>query len=265
MTFLIYILLGIFAGTLSGIFGIGGGLVIVPTLLFCFKLLDFPSAYIMHMTIGTSLGIILVTVSNSMYGHHLNKNIDWAIIKKIVLFLLIGAFTGSFVSKDLATDTLELIFAAYVVIVSIKMFLEVKIERELRETSSVLYSIVGFIIGFKSTILGIGGGTISIPFLTWRGQPMKVAVGVSATLGIPIALAGATSYMYNGYGISELPKYSLGYVYLPAVVGVTLTSSFFARIGAKLSHRLPQDKMKKGFAIFLMIVAVKMIYQIIKR
>lgn len=259
MTFLIYIGLGIFAGMLSGIFGIGGGLVIVPTLLICFKYLGFPENHVMHLTIGTSLSIILVTVSNSMYGHHLNKNIDWNIVKKIVIPLIIGALAGSFVSKEIAANTLEVIFSIYVVLVSIKMFMDIKIDRELKKTGRSLYSIVGFIIGFKSTILGIGGGTISIPFLTWRGQPMKKAVGVSASLGVPIALAGAASYIYNGLGLPDLPEYSLGFVYLPAVGGVVLTSSFFARIGAKISHKLPQQKMKKGFALFLMIVAVKMI------
>ncbi|EQC45730.1 sulfite exporter TauE/SafE family protein [Bacteriovorax sp. Seq25_V] len=261
MTFLIYIGLGIFAGTLSGIFGIGGGLVIVPTLLFCFKILNFPEEYAMHMAVGTSLSIILVTVANSMYGHHKNSNVDWSIVKKIFISIVIGAFVGSFVSKDLAADTLEVIFSIYVVVVSLKMFSDIKVERELKPTSMTLYSVVGFIIGFKSALLGIGGGTISIPFLTWRGQPMKKAVGVSAALGIPIALSGSASYILNGYGNPNLPEYSLGYVYLPALVGVVLTSSYFARVGAKISHRLPQAQMKKGFAIFLMIVAIKMIYQ----
>tara|TARA_R110002072_G_scaffold1989_2_gene16368 strand:- start:83062 stop:83856 length:795 start_codon:yes stop_codon:yes gene_type:complete len=261
MTFLIYIGLGIFAGMLSGVFGIGGGLVIVPTLLFCFKLLNFPEEYVMHMAIGTSLSIILVTVTNSMYGHHLNKNVDWKIVRKIFTSIVIGAFVGGFVSKQLAAHTLEIIFSIYVVLVSAKMFADIKVERDLKPTSNILYSAVGFIIGFKSTILGIGGGTISIPFLAWRGLPMKKAVGVSASLGIPIALAGATSYIYNGYANPALPEYSLGFIYLPALFGVVLTSSYFARVGAKLSHKLPQQKLKKAFAFFLLIVAIRMISQ----
>lgn len=261
LTFSIYIALGVFAGMLSGLFGIGGGLVIVPTLLICFKILHFPEAHTMHMAIGTSLAIILVTVTNSMYGHHLNRNVDWEISRKIFVAIVIGAITGSFVSKDLAASTLEIIFSVYVVLVSIKMFMDVKVERELKSTSDHMYRFVGLIIGFKSTILGIGGGTISIPFLTWRGHPMKKAVGVSASLGIPIALAGAGSYIYTGYKLDGLPEYSLGYVYLPAVAGVVLTSTYFARLGAKISHKLPQQKMKKGFATFLLIVAIKMISQ----
>ena len=257
MTYLIYIGLGVFAGLLSGIFGIGGGFVIVPTLLFCFKLLGFPPEHIMHMAIGTSLSIILVTVTNSMYAHHLNKNIYWRITKKMFFAIVVGAMGGGFVSKDLAAKTLEIIFSVYVSLVSIKMLMDVKVERYLKPTKDFQYWIVGFIIGFKSTILGIGGGTISIPFLTWRGLPMKKAVGISASLGIPIALAGVASYIYNGMKLTNLPEYSMGYVYLPALIGVVLTSSFFARIGAKLSHNLDQQKLKKAFALFLMLIALK--------
>ncbi|MFT6604564.1 MAG: putative membrane protein YfcA, partial [Bacteriovoracaceae bacterium] len=196
---------------------------------------------------------------NSTYGHYLNKNIDWKIVKKFLGPLIIGALAGSFVSKEIAADTLELIFSIYVVLVSIKMFMDIKVERELKETRTFFYALVGFLIGFKSTILGIGGGTISIPFLSWRGLPMKKAVGVSASLGVPIAIAGTASYIYNGLGIDKLPEFSLGFVYLPALGGVILTSSYFARLGAKISHKLPQQRMKKGFSLFLMIVAIKMI------
>lgn len=257
MTYLIYLALGVFAGTLSGIFGIGGGLIIVPTLLFCFKTLNFPAEHIMHLSIGTSLSIILVTVTNAMYGHHLNKNVDWSVVKKMFFPILVGALAGGFISKGMTAKALEIIFSIYVTLVSIKMFMDIKIERDPIDTKKIFYRIVGFIIGFKSTILGIGGGTISIPFLTWRGHPMKKAIGVSASIGIPIALAGTASYIYNGLDQSDLPEYSVGYVYLPALIGVVFTSAFFARLGAKFSKRLPQDKMRKTFAIFLMLVALK--------
>jgi uncharacterized membrane protein YfcA len=260
MVYLIYLLTGIIAGTLSGLFGIGGGLIIVPALLYSFRSAQFPPELSMIMAVGTSLMIILVTVSSSVYGHHKLKNIDWKISRKIFTAILIGSFCGSFVSKQLAAKTLEVIFSTYVILVSIKMLMEVKVEGSEKQTSSTMYNVVGFIIGFKSTILGIGGGTISIPFLTWRGFPMKKAVGVSASLGLPIALGGAISYMINGWGTPGLPKYSAGYVYLPAVLGVVIVSPIFARIGAKLSSRLPQRQMKRGFALFLVVIAVKMIF-----
>lgn len=258
MVFLIYIVLGIFVGTLSGIFGIGGGLVIVPTLLYCFKGLGFPTDLAIRMAIGTSLATILVTVSSSAYAHHKNGNVDWGIVKKICLWIIIGGVSGTFISGELASDTLEIIFSIFVVLVAIKMFTDIKVEREYKPTGMILYGIVGFIIGLKSTILGIGGGTISIPFLTWRGVSMKKAVGVSASIGIPIALSGVFSYIYTGMKLPNLPQYSLGLIYLPAFFGVILTSSYFAKVGAKISNHLPQDKMKKGFALFLFLVAIKM-------
>ncbi len=260
MTYLIYLLLGVFAGTLSGLFGIGGGLVIVPTLLFCFKFLGFSAENAIHMAIGTSLSIIVITASNSIYSHNKRGSIDWKVVKRILIPLIIGTYAGGLVSSKLSANFLEIVFSVYVVLVSIKMFLDVKVDKAQKETSTLLYSIVGSIIGFKSAILGIGGGTISIPFLSWRGFPMKKAVGVSAALGLPISIVGTTSYIISGLKVSGLPEQSLGYIYLPAFFGVILTSSFSAHFGAKLSHKLPQDKMKKGFAIFLSIVAVKMIF-----
>lgn len=260
MTYLIYLGLGAVAGLLSGIFGIGGGLVIVPTLLFCFKFLNFPPEIAIHMAIGTSLSIILVTASNSVYGHHKRGAVDWKVFKKIAISLIIGTVVGSSISSLLSADLLETIFSVYLVLVSLKMFLDFKVHSEVKKTGTPMFSIVGFIIGFKSAILGIGGGTISIPFLTWRGYSMQKAVGVSAALGIPIALFGAISYMITGQSVDNLPEYSIGYIYLPAFLGVILTSSFMARVGVKLSHSLPQDKMKKGFSIFLGIVAIKIIF-----
>lgn len=260
MTYLIYLLLGVFAGTLSGLFGIGGGLVIVPTLLFCFRFLGFSPDLAIHMAIGTSLSIIVITSSNSVFSHHKRGGIDWKIVRKILIPLIIGTYSGGLISSKLSASLLETIFSVYVVLVSLKMFLDVKIDKVEKETSIIMYSIVGAIIGFKSAILGIGGGTISIPFLSWRGFSMKKAVGVSAALGLPISIVGSISYIVSGLKVTTLPEQSLGYIYLPAFIGVILTSSFFAHLGAKLSHKLPQDKMRKGFAIFLSIIAVKMIF-----
>lgn len=260
MTYIIYLFLGVFAGTLSGLFGIGGGLVIVPTLLFCFKFLGFSAENAIHMAIGTSLSIIVITASNSVYSHNKRGSIDWKVVKKLLIPLIIGTFLGGLTSSMLSASFLEIAFSIYVVLVSVKMFLDVKVDKVERETSVLLYSIVGAIIGFKSAILGIGGGTISIPFLSWRGFPMKKAVGVSAALGLPISIVGTASYIISGLKVTGLPEHSLGYIYLPAFIGVILTSAFSAHLGAKLSHKLPQDKMKKGFAVFLSIVAIKMIF-----
>lgn len=251
--------LGIFAGTLSGLFGIGGGIVIVPTLVFCFKAMNFPDSIIMHMALGTSLATIFFTALNSVYAHHKKKNVSWNLVFKLGIGVVIGTASGGLLSHILSTKTLAIIFAFYISFVAIKMWFGVNSEGVKKRVPLLIYNFIGFIIGFKSALLGIGGGTISIPFLTYTGEPMKKSVGVSAALGLPIALVGAISYAINGQSVAALPEHSFGFVYAPALVGIVLTSSFFARFGAALSHKLPQDKMRKGFALFLMIVAIKTI------
>lgn len=251
-----FLLLGVFAGTLAGIFGIGGGLVIVPILHFAFKGLGFPEDHLMHLCVGTSLSTIFITGMNSVHTHHRLKNIDWSIVKLMTPTVLLGTFIGGKLSGIISGDVLEKIFFVYVVVVSIKMWIDSRVESTSKETKKWLYSLFGLIIGIKSPLLGIGGGTISIPFLTWRGFKMQHAVGVSAALGLPIAFMGSLMAIYNGQG-KVLPEYALGFVYWPAVLGIGLTSSFFARIGAKMSQQFPQDKMRKGFALFLIAIAVK--------
>ncbi|EQC50165.1 sulfite exporter TauE/SafE [Bacteriovorax sp. BSW11_IV] len=251
--------LGIFAGTLSGLFGIGGGIVIVPTLVFCFKAMNFPDSMIMHMALGTSLATIFFTALNSVYAHHKKNNVSWNLVLKLGIGIVIGTASGGFLSHILSAKTLAIIFACYISFVSMKMWFGLNSEGVRRSVPLLVYNCVGFIIGFKSALLGIGGGTISIPFLTYSGEPMKKAVGVSAALGLPIAFVGAITYAMNGQSVAGLPEHSFGFIYVPALVGIVLTSSIFARFGAALSHKLPQDKMRKGFALFLMVVAIKTI------
>ncbi len=255
----VYILLGCGVGFLSGLFGIGGGLVIIPILSYAFEFMGFQEEIIMHMAIGTSLSIILITVSTSSYHHYQRGGIDFSIYNKLFVFIAIGSLSGGFISQYLSKLVLELAFTAYVLLITVKLFLEGSGPSVEKKTPLWLYGFVGYIIGLKSAILGIGGGTISIPFLSWRGVQMKKAVGISAALGIPIALFGASAYVYTGLNLKSqvLPAYSLGYVYLPAFISVSLFSSFVSRFGVKLSHRLTQRKLKVIFATFLSIVLIK--------
>lgn len=254
---LIYVLLGIVAGTIAGLFGIGGGLIIVPILHYSFVTLGFPKELVMHMSLGTSLSTIFITGMSSVYSHHKLGSIDWVAFKKLLGGVILGTFIGGRLTGLVSGRSLEILFIVYVSVVAVKTWIDAHLEAHRKSTTSIMFNSVGFIIGFKSALLGIGGGTISIPFLTWRGFPMKQSVGISATLGLPIALVGAASYIYNGYSIPNLPAYSLGYIYLPALIGITSASSFFARLGAKLSHKFPQDKMRKGFAMLLIAIAIK--------
>jgi len=205
------------------------------------------------------MAIILITVSSSSYSHSKHISLDWSTIGKIGIPVCLGAFLGAIVTNIISAQLLKIIFCLFAFAVAIKMWTDIKVKNVKKNTPYSLFLFVGGIIGFKSTLLGIGGGTISIPFLTWRGYGIKQSVAISATLGIPIATIGTTAAIYHGWELANLPKYSLGYIYLPAFTGVTLTSFFFTRVGAKLSHQLPQQKLKKIFAIFLLIVSIKTI------
>lgn len=255
--FLLYLVLGVVAGTIAGLFGIGGGLILVPFIHLSLNQLEVPKEIIMQMSIGTSLATIFITGMSSTYSHYKLGSIDWMIFRKMAIGVVIGTFLGGQVATRISGHVLEVIFLVYILVVAVKMWFDAVYESSSKKTSPWLFNLVGFIVGFKSAILGIGGGTITIPFLSWRGLAMKKTVGISAALGLPISIVGALTYMYNGLGAVGLPEYSLGFVYLPAVLGITLVSSLFARIGAHLSHRLPQAKMKKGFALLLMVIAVK--------
>jgi hypothetical protein len=261
----IYVLLGCCVGFLSGLFGIGGGLIIIPILSYAFEFIGFPDEVLMHMAIGTSLSIILVTVISSSYHHYRRGGIDFSIYKKLFVFIAIGSLTGGFLSQYLTAQTLKIIFTAYVVLITIKLFVDRNETAVEKKTPIWLYAIVGYIIGLKSAILGIGGGTISIPFLTWRGVEMKKAVGISAALGVPIALFGSAAYIYTGLSLENqvLPTYSLGYIYIPAFVSVSLFSSFVSKFGAKVSHNLSQRNLKIIFGSFLLLVFIKSLFSFI--
>ena len=254
-------LLGVVVGFLAGLFGIGGGVLIVTVLSTSFKYLALPKEIIMHASIGTSLACILVTAMSSMHTHHKNKNVIWGDFKKLLSGIVLGTIFGSLFASFLNNEVLEIIFACFLTLIFLKMlFIKTK-EGISKDLHYFVYVLVGTIIGFKSSILGIGGGTISIPLLTWTGRKMRQAVGVSASLGVPIALVGTISYIYNGWGV-ESPLYSLGYVQLIAFFGIISTSWYFAKVGAKVSHRMDQKKLKYAYTVFLGLMLIKSYYEV---
>ncbi|MFG1499683.1 sulfite exporter TauE/SafE family protein [Halobacteriovorax sp. XZX-3] len=256
MIFLLYLLVGAFVGTLSGLFGIGGGVVIVPTLLFLFQKQGFSPDIRMYMALGTSLATIVITAASSTLRHYNMGNLLTDVTKRFILPIVVGISTGAYLVNIVEAQTLELIFICYLYLVSLKMiFYKSKVE-EPKETSNMLFNFTGFIIGLKSAILGIGGGTISVPFLTWRGYQMKNAVAISASIGVPIALFSTSFYIYNGLS-KPTPQYSLGYVYLPAFLGISIASFFFTKLGARISSVANQSILKKLFALLLIGIALK--------
>ncbi len=250
--------MGIFVGTLAGLFGIGGGLITVPITFYVLQSLGVEHATAIIMAIKSSLAIIIFTSTFSIYSHHKISPIAWKIVRELGPGVIIGTVLGSFLAVFLPAKALEIIFTVYVTLVSLKMWFGFKVEpNQDSAPSPVLNYIVGAIIGIKSAILGIGGGTISIPYLSWQGVPIHKAVGVSASIGFIIAISGTITGLFQSTDQFNLPPDAIGFIYLPALIGVGATGLVFTRIGSKLSYKLPQKKMQKGFAIFLFIIAAK--------
>ena len=261
---LMYLAVGLIAGVLAGLLGVGGGVVIVPMLIFCFvKQGGIQADQIMHLALGTSLASIIFTSISSFMSHHKRGAVDWSIVKRIVPGILIGTFLGTFVASRLSSGFLKGFFCVFLYAVATQMLLnkKPKATRDLPGTGGMFG--VGSTIGVASALVGIGGGSLSVPFMVWCNVPAHRAVGTSAAIGFPIAIAGALGYIVNNLHGIGLPAYSLGYVYLPALVAIVCSSVLTAPLGAKLAHALPVDTLKRVFALFLYAVATKMVWSLL--
>lgn len=256
---LIYLLLGAVAGTLAGLLGIGGGLLIVPVLAFTFEAQGFDGAIIMHLALGTSLATIVVTSLSSIRTHHQHRAVLWPVVVRLSGGIVIGAFVGAQLADLLNTAWLQKIFALFALSVAAQMVLELRPVAARRLPGKGVLAGVGSVIGAVSAIVGIGGGTMTTPFLLWCNTAARNAIATSAACGLPIAVAGAAGYLVAGLGVGALPAWSSGYLYWPALLGVVVTSVVSASFGARLTHRLPVNLLKKGFALLLLMIGVKLL------
>ena len=256
---LIYLLAGAVAGLIGGLFGLGGGVVMVPVLLLVFAAQGLPEAVIMHMAVGSSLAVIVLTSLSSVRAHHHLGGVLWPVFLRLVGGIAAGAFLGAWVADSLSSAALQNVFAVFILAVAVRMAFSLNPPASGRLPGPVAMTGAGGVIGGLSALVGIGGGTLTVPFLTWAGVAMRQAVGTSAACGLPIALAGAAGFMITGWGRPELPTLATGYVYWPAVGGLALASVFFAPLGARLAHRLPGDLLRRLFAALLALVALRLL------
>jgi uncharacterized membrane protein YfcA len=257
---LTYPLLGAFAGFIAGLFGVGGGLTLVPLLFMLFAEQDFPNAHVMHLALGTSMATIVFTSIASMRAHHAHGAVRWEIVRNMAPGLVIGTLCGSFIASTVPTRPLAMIFTAIVYYASIQMILDFKPKPTRNLPGRIGLVVAGLVIGVISSLVSAGGGFLSIPFMVWSNVAIHQAVGTSSALGLPIALAGVVGYVISGWHATELPPYAFGYVYLPAFVGVVLMSFLIAPYGAKLAHKLPVKQLKRAFGGLLALLASKMLY-----
>lgn len=255
---LLYLALGAFAGVLAGLLGVGGGLVIVPMLTFIFTSGGLPAAHILHLALGTSLATIMFTSVSSLRAHHGRGAVDWQVVRRITPGIMAGTFGGSWVAAQLSTEFLKVLFVVFQYYVAAQMLLDIKPTPHRQLPGVWGMSAVGTVIGGISSLVGIGGGSMSVPFMAWCNVAMHTAIGTSAAIGFPIALAGAAGYVVNGWNAS-VPPHSLGFVYLPALLGVSLASVLTAPLGARMAHNLPVSRLKKAFAVLLLIMGTKLL------
>lgn len=257
--FLLYSGLGALAGLMAGLLGVGGGLVIVPVLLWAFGLLGFPSHVLMHMAVGTSLATIVVTSISSIGAHHRRRAVRWELVRQLTPGILLGAWAGALVADWMSGQWLRRVFAVFVFFVGTRMLLGFRVRVGSKLPGRAGFWGAGGIIGAVSALVGIGGGSLTVPFLHASGVDMREAVASSSACGLPIALAGALGFVWTGWLEPGLPAGSTGYVYWPAFAGIALTSVLLAPIGARLAHSLPVLALQRVFALLLLGVGSKLL------
>jgi uncharacterized membrane protein YfcA len=253
-----YLALGAFAGFLAGLLGVGGGLVIVPVLSFVFALHHFPEAHVLHLALGTSLSSIVFTSISSFRAHHAHGAVNWRIWRGITPGIVTGTLAGAVLAAGLSTRFLKAFFVVFMLYVGTQMLLDLRPKAARDLPGPLGLFVAGNVIGAVSSLVGIGGGTLSVPFMTWCKVRLHEAIGTSAAIGFPIAVAGAVGYVATGLATQGLPAGSLGFVYLPAAVAIVIASVLTAPLGARLAHRLPVKQLKKIFAVLLYTLAVRM-------
>jgi len=252
--------LGAFAGVLAGLLGVGGGLVIVPVLAMLFYQAGFSPAVIMHLAIGTSLASIVLTSLSSVWAHHRRGAVRWALFATLAPGIVLGALLGALVAHHLPSDKLRTVFGLFELVVALQMGMNLRPPAQRGLPGRLGMGLAGGVIGTVSAVVGIGGGTMTVPFLQWCNVPMRQAVATSAACGLPIAVAGAAGFVVTGWREGALPSGSSGYLYWPAFWGIVSASVLFAPLGARLAHRLPAAALKRFFALFLLLLASRMLW-----
>jgi uncharacterized membrane protein YfcA len=252
-------LIGLVAGILSGLLGIGGGIIVIPLLVWLFKLQNIPSDLIMHLAAGTSLSVMIFTAASSLYGHVKHGIEIWPVYRQLAIGIIIGTIFGAVFGHFLPGRVLEILFAIFIFIVAIRMLIAIKPKLKRTLPRSLGMFLMAFVIGGKSGLLGIGGGVIIIPFLSYCNVPIRNIIAVSVSCSLTIAIIGTISFIITGQHAIDLPPWSLGYIYLPAFLGIVLTSPICAQLGTHLSHKLPVTILTRILGAVLLIMAIRML------
>jgi uncharacterized membrane protein YfcA len=253
-----YVGIGLVVGFVAGLLGVGGGLIIVPVLIFLLHAQALAAGVEPQLALGTSLASILFTSLSSVRAHHRHGAVEWALVRRIAPGILVGTLAGALLAAQVSAFVLKLFFILFLFYAAAQMWFEFRPAPHRGLPGRAWTTLAGGAIGAVSSWVGIGGGTLSVPFLLWHNVPLHRAIATSAAIGFPIAVAGAAGYVLGGQGVAGLPPGSLGFVYLPALAGIVLGSVFTAPLGARTAHRLPVRPLKRIFALLLLALALRM-------
>ncbi|ETA70953.1 sulfite exporter TauE/SafE family protein [Candidatus Pelagibacter ubique] len=252
-------------GFVAGLFGIGGGLITVPFLYFIFGSLEIDPQYVMHLAVGTSFAIIIPTSAVSVLTHHKFKAVDFDIVKNYGLFVILGVIVGAAFAASLKTKSLVLFFSIIILFLGIYLLLIKEKEQNIIVKMKLhLKVILGFIVGFISAPMGIGGAVMNVPILKFFGYSINKAIGSAAAIGFLIALFGAIGFLISGNYLNSSLPLSIGFINIPAFLIFIPITTFMARIGAKTVHNIDKNKISKFFGIFLLVVSIKFFYEYLK-
>lgn len=257
-----YLATGIVAGFFAGLLGVGGGVIMVPALAMTLGAAGLPADYLLQAALGTSMAAILFTSLSSLRTHHRHGAVLWPVVKDFTPGVLLGTALGTLLARQVSTQALAIFFAAFMVFVAVQMSLGLRPQPQRALPGRLGVAAAGGAIGAVSALAAIGGGAMTVPFLTWCNVPLRQAVGTSAAVGFPIALGGTLGYVLNGLAVGALPAGSLGFVHLPALLWVAAASTLVAPLGARLAHRLPAALLRRVFAGLLIVLAAKMLWSL---
>jgi len=252
-----FLLLGAFSGFIAGLLGVGGGLVIVPVLLYLLAG-QIDQTILMHSAVATALAAIIFTSISSIRAHHRHGAIHWHYFKKLTPMLLLGAFSGALLTQLMSFDFMRLFFAFFELLVAAIMYFGLTSTKHAAYLKRWIWQVTGYTIGIISAIVGIGGGTMTTPFLAYNNVNIKNAIATSAAVGLPIAIAGALGFVLAGWNVNSISG-SLGFIHVEALMSIVVMSVVFAPLGAKIAHQVDGKKLKKIFALFLAFLGLSVI------
>jgi len=261
--YLAYFILGAFVGIFAGMFGIGGGTILVPVLLFLFDAQHFPTEHLLHLALGTSMATIIFTSLASLHKHHQHGAVNWRVVRDITPGILIGTGIGALFAISVSPRFMGIFFALFVYFAAIQILLDVRPHASRQLPGAAGMTLTGIFTGWLSSLVSIGGGTVVVPFQLWCNVPLKNAIGTSAAIGFPVAVGGTVGYIVIGMNIPALPAHNLGFVYLPALFWVAFASVITAPLGAMAAHRMKIGVLRKLFAVLLIALATKMLWKVL--